>query len=77
MVVVLAATAILSGLAPANVGTSGTSGGSTQQTVTSGSDYATTLRVTLRVTPGSVGSNEYDVAVDDYDTGNQLPGSRT
>ena len=74
VVVVLAATAILSGLAPANTGASGTSGGSAQQTVTSGSDYATTVRVTLRVTPGSVGSNEYDVAVDAYDTGSQLPG---
>jgi copper transport protein len=74
VVVVLAATAILSGLAPANAGSSSASGGSAPQTVASGSDYATTVRVTLRVTPGSVGSNEYDVAVDAYDTGNQLPG---
>ena len=74
VVAVLAATAILSGLAPANTGASGAPGGSTQQTVASGSDYATTVRVTLRVTPGSVGPNEYDVAVDAYDTGKQLPG---
>ncbi len=74
VVAVLAATAILSGLAPANTGASGTPGGSTQQTVASGSDYATTVRVTLRVTPGSVGPNEYDLAVDAYDTGRQLPG---
>jgi copper transport protein len=73
-VVVLAATAVLSGLAPANVGASGSSPPSTQQTAVTGSDYATTARVTLRVTPGTVGSNEYDVAVDAYDTGEPLPG---
>ncbi len=73
-VVVLAATAVLSGLAPANVGASGSPASSTQQTVVSGNDYGTTVRVTLRVTPGTAGANEYDVTVEAYDTGQPLPG---
>ncbi len=48
----LIATAVLSGLAPANSAVAGGTGG---QTVVSGSDYATTVRTTLRVTPDVAG----------------------
>jgi copper transport protein len=65
---VLVATAVLSGLAPANV--SSTNGA--PQTVVSGSDFGTTVRVTLSVSPGTVGKNDFTVDVDDYDTGKQL-----
>ncbi len=65
---VLAVTAVLSGLAPANVALAG----GARQTVVSGSDYATTVRVKLTVSPGTLGANDYTVAVDDYDTGKPL-----
>ncbi len=72
VVLVLVATAVLTGLAPAN--TAVAAGGSGRQTVVSGSDFGTTVRVTLRVTPGTVGANGFSVAVDDYDTGKPLAG---
>jgi copper transport protein len=65
---VLVATAVLSGLAPANL--SSTSG--PPQTVVSGSDYGTTVQVTLHVSPGTVGKNTFTADVDDYDTGQPL-----
>jgi copper transport protein len=66
---VLVATAVLTGLAPANTAAvSGVAGGG-QQTVVNGSDYATTVRVTLLVAPGTVGSNRFTVTLADYDTG--------
>jgi hypothetical protein len=38
----------------------------------SGSDYATTVRVTLVVAPGKVGANHFTVTLADYDTGKPL-----
>jgi copper transport protein len=38
-----------------------------------GSDYATSVRVTLTVSPGAAGPNRFQAAVSDYDTGNPLP----
>lgn len=38
----------------------------------SGSDYATTLRVTLRVSPGAAGPNRFVATVADYDSGKPL-----
>ena len=69
---VLIATAVLSGLAPANSAVAGGMSSQGGQTVVSGSDYATTVRTTLRVTPGMVGANQFSVAVDDYNTGKPL-----
>lgn len=37
--------------------------------VVSGSDYATTVRVRMTVTPGTAGFNTFNVRVSDYDTG--------
>jgi copper transport protein len=39
----------------------------------SGSDYATTMRVTLRVSPGAAGPNRFVATVADYDSGRPLP----
>jgi copper transport protein len=38
-----------------------------------GNDYATSVRVTLTVSPGAAGPNSFQAAVSDYDTGNPLP----
>jgi copper transport protein len=38
-----------------------------------GSDYATSVRVTLTVSPGAAGPNRFQAAVSDYDTGSPLP----
>ena len=71
---VLLVTALLTGLAPPNSAVAGGTSGPGGQTVVSGSDYATTVRTSLRVTPGTVGVNQFSVAVDDYDTGKPLLG---
>jgi nitrogen fixation protein FixH len=39
------------------------------QVVAAGSDFATTVRVRLIITPGSVGPNRFEARVTDYDTG--------
>jgi copper transport protein len=41
-----------------------------------GSDYATTVRVTLRVEPGVVGENRFEVRIADYDTGETVEAVR-
>jgi hypothetical protein len=41
-----------------------------------GSDYATSVRVTLTVSPGAAGPNSFQAAVSDYDTGTPLPARR-
>jgi hypothetical protein len=42
----------------------------------SGSDWATTVRVTLTVTPGAAGPNRFMATVADFDTGTVLPAER-
>src|SRR5439155_6384274 len=44
-----------------------------QQVVVTGHDFATTARVTLIVTPGTVGPNRFEARVTDYDTGKPVP----
>ena len=41
-----------------------------------GTDYATSVRVTLTVSPGAAGPNSFAAAVSDYDTGTPLPVER-
>ena len=67
---VLAATAVLSGLAPASTAAAagGTPATASGVTVT-GADFGTTVRVHLTVSPGAVGRNSYSVTVDGYDSG--------
>ena len=71
---VLAVTAALSGVAPARIAAAvpAASGGSSGQISASGSDYATSVRVRLTLTPGVAGRNEYVLWADDYDTGDPL-----
>ena len=71
---VLAATAVLSGLAPASTAATARSAAERQQdgVTASGSDYATTVRVELTLTPGRAGQNAYVLWADDYDTGDPL-----
>ena len=41
-----------------------------------GSDWATTIRVSLTVTPGAAGPNRFTATVADFDTGSRLPVDR-
>ena len=45
--------------------------------VLSGSDYATTVRVRLVVSPGTVGSNQFTATVSDYTSGRPLTDLRS
>ncbi len=78
VLVVLAATAVLVGLAPAKTTAavkSGAAAGRSGASVTvAGHDYATAIRVTFTLAPGMAGANSYAVRVDDYDTGAPLTG---
>ena len=70
---VLAATAVLSGLRAGGDGHGVRSRRSPPRRVTaSGSDYATSVRVELTLTPGVAGRNAYKLWADDYDTGDPL-----
>ena len=70
---VLAATAILSGLAPAwSAATAGGTSAGASAVTASGADFGTTVRVQLTATPGAAGRNSFDVSVDGYDSGQPL-----
>jgi copper transport protein len=74
---VLAATAILSGLVPGGTAAAAKSAAAASRpaaVTASGSDYATTVRAELTLTPGVAGRNAYVLWVDDYDTGDPLAG---
>jgi putative copper export protein/nitrogen fixation protein FixH len=67
---ILGATAVMSELPPAAlVVASTTKQAQVQRVVVSGSDFATTVRVRLTVTPGTVGANRFDATVSGFDTG--------
>ena len=74
---VLAAAALLSQLAP-GVPTDAARPGPAATPVleASGADWATTVRVTLTVTPGAAGPNRFTATVADFDTGTVLPADR-
>lgn len=67
----LLATAILTGLSPPGVSPGPTPSTARAGTV-SGSDFATTTRVELTVTPGEAGPNVFRARVLDYDSGEPL-----
>lgn len=69
---VLAVTAVLSGAAPARIADLVPGARPATQVTASGSDYATSVRVQLTLTPGVAGQNDYVLWVDDYDTGDPL-----
>jgi copper transport protein len=71
--IVLVVAAVLSGLPPASfVEAAGQKTVSPSVTVT-GSDFGTTARVRLTVSPGTVGPNRFTVLVLGYDSGRPLP----
>jgi copper transport protein len=75
-VAILAVTGVLSGLAPARFAAAAAQAGAASRVVLTGTDYATTARVRLTVSPGVVGRNEFAAAVNDYGTGKALAGVR-
>ncbi len=71
--VVLGIGGVLSGLPPPSQ-LSATDGGAASRQAdeaieVTGSDFATTMRVTMQVEPGTVGQNRFVVRIADYDTG--------
>jgi copper transport protein len=74
-VVILAVTATLTGLSPHAQPARRASGppAAPASVTVEGSDFATTMRVQLIVTPGTPGPNDYEVHVVDYDTGEPIP----
>jgi copper transport protein len=64
---ILGLAGLLSGLAPANVAAAAVA--APAQVVVSGADYATTVRVHLTVTPGTVGANSFAAQVTEYASG--------
>jgi copper transport protein len=75
-VAILAVTGVLSGQAPARFAAAAAQAGTASHVVLTGTDYATTARVRLTVSPGAVGRNEFAAAVSDYGTGKPLAGVR-
>src|SRR5581483_7205823 len=66
---VFAATGVLAGLAPSrSVAEAGRPAAAAAPVVVTGSDFATSVRVRLSVSPGTVGVNRFDLSVVDYDT---------
>ena len=66
-VAVLAATAVLTGFPPQPKAEEPHQ--EARPVVVRGSDFATTTRLTLTITPGTVGPNTFSAAITDYDTG--------
>jgi len=74
---VLAAAALLSQLAPGvPAGPPVRSEPVTPVLAASGADWATTVKVTLTVTPGAAGPNRFTAVVADFDSGTVLPADR-
>jgi nitrogen fixation protein FixH/uncharacterized membrane protein len=72
---ILVLTGVLTGLPPQGTGVSAAPS-RPANVVVSGSDFATTMKVRLTVTPGTVGQNTFRVDVQDFDTGAPLPADR-
>ena len=75
---VLAAAALLSQLAPGRAGRGRPARPepATPVLAASGADWATTVKVTLTVTPGAAGPNRFTAMVADFDSGTVLPADR-
>ena len=67
---------MLAGLAPAAIAAAAAKLAASNHIVLSGADYATTVRVRLAVTPGTVGRNSFVASVNDYASGVPLAGVR-
>jgi len=73
---ILAVTGILGGLAPATFTAAAARASAEHHVALTGSDYSTTVRVRLVVSPGGVGSNSFTASLTDYATGRPLTGVR-
>jgi copper transport protein len=74
---VLAAAALLSQLAPGVPAGAARPGPAAAPALeASGADWATTVRVTVTVTPGAAGPNRFTATVADFDSGSVLPAER-
>ena len=73
---VLAAAALLSQLAPGAPDRAGAAPLATPILEARGADWATTVKVTLTVTPGAAGPNRFTATVADFDTGAAVPAER-
>jgi copper transport protein len=73
---VLAAAALLSQLAPGAPDGARAAPAATPVLEARGADWATTVKVTLTVTPGAAGPNRFSATVADFDTGAILPAER-
>jgi copper transport protein len=71
---IFAATGVMSELPPsATVAAAARKPKPVQELVLAGSDFATSVRVRLTVTPGTVGPNRFAASVEDFDTGRPAP----
>lgn len=68
-VVILAVTGVLSELPPSSYVASAATPPTPARIVATGSDFATTVRVRLTASPGTVGTNAFAARVTDFDTG--------
>jgi copper transport protein len=73
---VLAASAILTGLAPPTASPVRAATTRVPSLELAGSDFATSIRVLLKVSPGGAGTNRFDARITDYDSGQPVPASR-
>jgi copper transport protein len=71
--IVLVVAAVLSGLPPASFVEAAGQKTASPSVIVTGSDYATTARVRLTVSPGTVGPNRFTVRVVGYDSGRPVP----
>jgi putative copper export protein len=73
---ILGVTGVLTQLPPASSVASAAKSPVPQQVVLKGSDFATSARVRLLITPGTVGPNGFAALVTDYDTGRPVQARR-
>jgi copper transport protein len=73
---IVAAAAVLGELPPAQYVTQAARQPAPAAVSVSGSDFATSVKVQLTATPGTVGANQFSARVVDYDSGQPIPASR-
>jgi hypothetical protein len=74
--VVIAVAAVLASISPPGDEAENGRGPEPERVVATGSDFGTSVRVRLEVTPGLPGPNEYSLRVTDYDTGEPVEATR-
>ena len=71
---IFAVSGLMAGLVPASQARAGQA--RPAGIVVNGSDFATTVRLRLRATPGTPGPNSFELTLRDYDTGEPVPARR-